>query len=578
MSKMYVNVIHRADRGPSMLEGLRFQQDEAHRFGIRATILMSYDGMCDSEMVEYVKSQRELGDEVGIHFHNFMCEEMRAYVESDESAIYLHTASSKRKIVDRIFETFKGHFGYLPTAVGGYILDTDILVYLKEKYPQVKTSITNCFEEGVKMFEGNNGSWYLFSDGGPWGAFYPSKFHYLAPGHNRETSIDLIALPHLNRDMVLALTSRDDYFASHPANVMRAKANDGPNSPYMRRFIDQWIKQKEYNGFSYYSLFVSTPWVVPGNIFVDDVNHSRALYTDSLNYLREKQALGEVDFVTMTEFAEWYAANIKPGTAEVNLWKDILCGTKRQTFWYVDSYFRVAIDLNIGGTICDLRPYVGEMRGDLGPDTELLWNGNYPYVIAREHRGHSGFKCLIQHGNHTASIEDRRAAGQVGQSTDGKPQLVVDPIRLTLGDLEVTIQSVFTFEGEGIVKIERSILELSDPAAELTLIEIFDGCYGTTVYPEDLRGVELQVELRKTKEVKSIPYRYLSTNVRVEDPAAVSAVIPQIGTKVSLISDNSTCTGSVKEGEIFKPYFKLGLEARVSKGDVNRIWLKIEKV
>ncbi|GGI46575.1 hypothetical protein GCM10008018_17780 [Paenibacillus marchantiophytorum] len=103
-----------------------------------------------------------------------------------------------------------------------------------------------------------------------------------------------------------ALTSRDDYFASHPANVMRAKANDGPNSPYMRRFIDQWIEQKNYNGFAYYSVFVSTLWVVPDNIFVDAVNHSRAMYIDSLQYLKEKRERGEVDFVTMSEFADVY--------------------------------------------------------------------------------------------------------------------------------------------------------------------------------------------------------------------------------------------------------------------------------
>jgi hypothetical protein len=579
MSKMYVNVIHRADRGAAMLEGIRFQQEEAHRAGITTTILMSYEGLCDPEMVAYVKTQLALGDEVGIHFHNMMCEEMLPYAESDDMALYLHTYSSKKKIVDRIFDVFQAHFGFIPTAIGGYIMDSETIQYIKEAYPQVKTSITNCFEEGVKMFEGNNGSWYLFSDGGPWGAFYPSKHHFLAPGRDAAQSIDLVALPHLNRDMVLALTSRDDYFSSHPANVMRAKANDGPNSPYMRRFVDQWIEQKNYNGFSYYNVFVSTPWVVPGNIFVDNVDHSRALYIDSLQYLKAKQEQGEVQFATMSEFADVYKAQAGAGVPEVNLWRDILCGTKRETFWYVDSYFRVAIDLNIGGVICDFRPYVGELSGDLGPETEILWNGNYPYVIAREHRGHSGHRLVVKYGNATASIENCRAKGRVEKSADGKHQLVVEPICIEVGGLEVTLGSVFTFTGEGRILVERRILELSDPTAEVSITEVFDGCYGTTVYPEDMRGIELGVSSASgaNEQTDTLPFTYRSKELRVDAPKSVTASIPQIRTQVSLQPATTADWGSVKEGVLFKPYFKLSLGKRTGQGGGMSTWLIVEK-
>ncbi|ACT01182.1 hypothetical protein [Paenibacillus sp. JDR-2] len=576
MSKMYVNVIHRADRGASMLEGIKFQQDEAHRAGIRTTILLSYEGLCDPDMVAYVKTQMALGDEIGIHFHNMMCEEMLPYAESDEQALYLHSYSSKKKIVDRIFEVFQAEFGFVPTAIGGYIMDTETTLYIKEKYPQVKTSITNCFEEGVKMFEGNNGSWYLFSDGGPWGAFYPSKYHYLAPGRDNESSIDLVALPHLNRDMVLALTSRDDYFSSHPANVMRAKANDGPNSPYMHRFVDQWIEQKNYNGFSYYNVFVSTPWVVPGNIFVDNFEHARALYIDSLQYLKTKAEQGEVEFVTMSEFADFYKTEIGAGVAEVNLWKDILAGTKRQTFWYADSYFRAAIDLNIGGVICDFRPYVGELSGDTGPDTDILWNGNYPYVIAREHRGHSGHRCVIKYGDASASIEGKRAKGRIERTPGGKHQLVVEPIRIQVGDLEVTLESAFTFTGDGRILIERRVLELSDPAAEITLTEVLDGCYGTTVYPEDMRGIELTASSEQ-QEKQTIPFTYRSKEARVAAPTEVKAAIPQIRTQLSLTPEGEADWGSVKEGVLFKPYYKLTLEKKVQLGGVLSSWLNVEK-
>ncbi|QJC51511.1 hypothetical protein HGI30_08085 [Paenibacillus albicereus] len=576
MNKMYVNVIHRADRGPAMREGLRFQQDAAHEAGIRTTILMSYEGLCDPEMVAYVKTQQQLGDEIGIHFHNFMCEEMRPFAESDDMALYLHSTASKKSIVDRIFQTFEEAFGFAPVSIGGYILDSETILYIKQKQPQVKAAITNCFEEGVKMFEGNNNSWYLFSDGGPWGAFYPSRHHHLAPARSAEEAIDIVSLPHLNRDMVLALTSRDDYFSSHPANVMRAKANDGPRSPYMRRFVDQWIQQKDYNGFSYYSVFVSTPWVMPGNIFVDDAEHAKALYVDSLQYLRQKADEGEAELATMSGFADAYRLLAGPDKPEVNLWKDILAGTKRQTFWYVDSAFRCAIDLNIGGTICDLRPYVGELSGDMGPDTEILWNGNHPYLIAKEHRGHSGHRCVVSIGGASASIENVRTGGRVGRSAEGKHQLIVDPIVLEVGGHEVTLESTFTFEGAGRIRIERRVAAVSDPDVEVGVAEVFDGCYGTTIYPEDMRGIGLHAE--GAAESASLAYAYRSGKAAVESPKRLSATVPKLRTRVSLVPEpGSADRGSVQEGVLFKPYYKLSSEKTLKQGGATATWLILEQ-
>ena len=74
---------------------------------------------------------------------------------------------------------------------------------VKEKYPSVKIAIISCFEEGIKMFAGCDYSWYLFSEGGPWSAYYPSKANSLCPAKNKDEAIDIIGVPHLNRDMLM---------------------------------------------------------------------------------------------------------------------------------------------------------------------------------------------------------------------------------------------------------------------------------------------------------------------------------------------------------------------------------------
>jgi hypothetical protein len=577
MNKMYLNVIHRADAGEERLEALQFQQEEAHKFGFKTTILMSYRGLLDKTLIEYVKQQKEnYGDEIGIHFHEMMCEDLAQYAESKESALYLHSQSSKASILTRIFDVFFNNFGFIPAAIGGYILDASLLRIIKEKYPQVETAITNCFEEGVKMFEGNNNNWHLFSDGGPWGPYYPSKANFLCPAADEEDAVGIVGLPHLNRDMVLALTSRDDYFASHPINVVRAKANVGGDSPYIRRFIDQWIEQAKYNGFSYYSLFVSSPWVAPGNAFVDSLEDARSLYTDSLRYLRKRTDEGLVEGLTIGEFGRWYKENVKIGQRDLNLWKDILCGSKRQTFWYVDPYMRAAFDMNSGGSICDLRPYAGKLERDLGPDTEVLWNGNYPFAIATEHRTGSFHSCKVSYNGKTAWIHERRTQCSIEQNEKGETVSKVEPVTLTLADIKVKIQSTFAFTGEGQIEIERKILEVSEPHAEVELEEFHKGCWGTTQYPEDMRNIVLSVASEKTE--KSLDYKYRTRIEELETATVASAAIPQLKVKLELVSRNGADRGGFEEGFLFNPYYTLFLRKKVSKGGSIKSCLKISRL
>lgn len=578
MSKMFVNVIHRADPGPVMLEALRFQQDEAHRSGIRTTILLQYPAFFDREMVEYIKEQKDrFGDEVGIHFHELMHEDLQGVAESREPALYLHSVKSKKAIILRMFEKFKEIFGFIPTAVADYILDTPSLKIIREHYPEVKVAITNCFEEGVKMFEGNNRGWYLFSDGGPWSAYYPAVENFLCPAYGKSDEVGIVGLPHLNRDMILAITSRDDYFASHPVNVVRAKANNGPDSPYIRRFIDKWIEQADYNGFSYYSLFVSCPWLTPGNMFVESWEDARALYTDSLRYLKKRIDDGKVEAMTMTGFADWYSINVGAGQPEVNLWDDLLCGTKRQMFWYVDAYFRSAIDLNLSGTICDFRPYTGRLEKNLGPDTVSLWNGNYPFLISSEHRSGSSHTCHLSCNGHSASIGDKRSKGRVEKTEAGKPRLVVEPITVRLGDITATLQSSFTFEGQGRILIERKLLEVSDSNAGIQLTEYHKGCWGTTMYPEDMRGIELSVA-RGSGEASKLSYEYRTRSISVPGSDSAHAAIPQIKTRVGLSAVEGAEAVRAEEGCLFNPFYVLAVEKRVAKGGSMKVCLTIEKL
>ncbi len=572
MGKMYVNIFHRLDGDGERFEVVKWQQELAHRCGIRTTLFMSYTSLKNPYMVEYAKTQALLGDEIGITFNDFQSSEMSELCGTKEEMIYLASHQAREIIIRTIFERFYKEFGFYPKSVASYLMDAPLIDAITKAYPTVTGCVNNCFEEGVNMFNGNNYCWNLFSDGGPWGAYYPSKNNALKPAADDEEALGVVALPHLNRDMILALTSRDDYFASHAPNVIRAKANAGNHSPYMLRFIDQWIVQAELNGYSYFNMFVSSPWLAANNEYVEVQSEAFDLYEESIEHLARRSEEGKVAFCTMSEFTEWYRGSVKVGTPEINLWNDILCGTKRQMLWYCDPYFRGTFDMNVGGELRDLRPYAGKVKRDIGPDGNALWNGSYPFLLSYEHRTWTFYTCFIHKNGERVSVSDRRTSCKVFKNEEGRYGAEIKSVKLTCGGHSITVASRLEFMGGGMIKVTRR-LEDAPEEEVFEFEEQIRGCWGSTEYPEDMRSIRLSCGGETHSE--SIPYEYKTRTVE-KNGHFVRAEIGELNTVFGLYSDEPLICG-FEEGSIANSYYTLWLKKELKKGEAIVSWLKIEK-
>ena len=291
MGKMHINILHRLDKDASAIdafEALKYQQDAAHNAGIKTTLLMGVESIDCDICVNYAKQQAEgFGDEIGLNLHDLTAKGLGKKFGIKDTMIYLMPFNKKTQLLKYVFEMFKDKFGYYPKSVTSYVLDARTLNWLHNNYPSVKTAITSCFEEGVKMFYGNQNQWYLFSDGGPWGAYFPSKANSLVGAKDEEDYCGIVGLPHLNRDMIMAITSRDDLFSSHPTNVVRAKAYDMENMkiPYMLRFVDKWVTQLQFNDYIYYNVYVNATWLTDNTMLDETGQFSKDLYTESMDYL-----------------------------------------------------------------------------------------------------------------------------------------------------------------------------------------------------------------------------------------------------------------------------------------------------
>ena len=301
-----------------------------------------------------------------------------------------------------------------------------------------------------------------------------------------------------------------------------------------------------------------------------------------MKYYGQLKKEGKLVDMTMSEFADYYREKKHYTEPECALWRDILYGSDKQVFWYTDPYMRACVNMDQGGAIVDLRPYAAKLKWEVGIGTKHVQDASYPFLIQEKYRAgyftHYAGEGTVRSAKLTHNGEEVdlclcRIKAHFSQEGDTRI-LTLDPVTIEFSDLTLKLQTKEYFEeGSGAIKIERIILEMSDPTAEVELNEYMVACYGTTEYPEDMTGITLKCE---GKDEQVISYEYKCREASLDGADAVSAVIPAIETKVSLTASEKA-EGYIREGYAFSPMFTLGYKKKVSDKEVFATWLKLEK-
>lgn len=554
---LFTNVVHRLDVSADARRALEFQWAEARRLGLPVTTLITYPALFNDDAMTMAEVCAGPRDELGLHLHEIKSPRTLERYGVREPVLWLWPQAERMDFIGEMVEAFTERFGRPPASLGGYIIDAWTLARIKEQHPAIRTAITSCFEEGVKMFYGNNRNWLLFSDGGPWNPYFPSKANALAPARDAEEAIDIVAVPHLNRDMIMALSSRDDWFASHPGNVFRARINDGAECPYLFRFLRAWEHQAALNGWSYLNVFVSSPWLLGSHWCVESEDDVRALYTSTLEHLKAREEAGANRNLTMDAFGEAFRERVRPGGATICHWRDELGQSKREVIWMANSHHRSAFDMARGGALVDFRPYDGRLNLDLGPESAKIWNGNAPFLVSAEHTGghwNTSQHGLICDGTRSAGLCDRRLRADIERVGQDGWIVRARPARYALGDKTAVIVSEWELSAGAAIIVRRSLLDYDGDPADLRLGEVFLGRVGTTEYPDDQRGTVLQVGR------ESLVVAYSGKALRVEGASRVGADIPLAGISLALSALTPADAGEVSDGTIFSPSFRLQLD------------------
>lgn len=608
MDKFILNVVHRPEMVPEYaqkvtghgkeedlgcenlltesLDIFKLQQEIAHKNNIKTTIQMTYSGLFNEEAVELAKNHHEIyGDEIALSLLGLPCEEFREKYKTKDFCIWMFSMEDKKNIVDDVFHKFYQMFGFYPQSTGSYYMDADLIQYIKTEYPSVKCAIATCWEEGPKAYHTCNNSWYTFFDGGPWNPWIPSKQNTHAPAANESEDSGIVAIPHLSRDLLACYDGNGSNFGTHPQNVLRGMIYKDGKYPYLFNLVDQYRHLAKFNnGYAYNMMFVGPGWMNKMGRWEAPYELLKQSYEDGMAYYGELKKKGELVDMTMCEFADFYRENKTYTEPECALWKDILYGSDKQLFWYSDPYMRACVNLDEGGAIVDLRPYVSKIEWPVGIGTKHIQDASYPFIIQEKYR--AGYFTHYA-GEGTIKSAKLRYKGEevdlclcrtkaVFSQEENVRILTLNPVEIEFDDLTVTIQTRLLFEeGSSSIKTERIILNMSKPEADIELDEYLVGCYGTTEYPEDMSHITLRCT--NFEETKEIEYAYRCREEELTQVSCVEAVIPDIVTKISITTDKKEVVGYIKEGYAFSPMFTLGYKTKIKEKEVFTSWLRLEK-
>jgi hypothetical protein len=608
MSDFFVTIIHRPEMVPEYIQKevehgkkedltrdnvlreslniFRTQQQVAHDNGLRTTIQMTYASLFNQEAVAIAREhQAKFGDEIGSTFLGLQCQEFRERFHSRELAIWLFSMEDKKRIVDEVLGKFHEVFGSYPTSTGSYYMDAELVNYVKEKYPMIKVAIATCWEEGPKAYWNANNSWYTIFDGSPWNPWIPSKSNIHCPASDEDDDIGIVAIPHLSRDLMAVFDGPGSYYGTHPQNILRGMVYENGEIPYFFNVVDQYRAMAKYNrGFSYNMMFVGPGWMSKNGRWEADYDFLLKSYQDGMAYYGQLKKEGKARDVTMSEFADLYRRDRPYTRPENTLWKDILYGSRRQQYWYADPWMRFCLDMNQGGAMIDLRPYVARLKRPCGVGTQHIQDASYPFLVQSLYRagyfthyaGEGAIKsCKFSYGGEEVDLCTCRTSAVHSEEGDTRI-LTLEPVEIEFDGFKIRVQSVFRMaEGTGEIEIVRRILDTTDPQAEITVDEYITACYGTTEYPEDLTGVTLTVKSPSTAE--TIQYAYQCREAQLANVTLAEAVVPQVDTRLSLRPAAPDATGYFREGFAFSPMYTLGIKKVLKgKGEL-RTWLKVEK-
>lgn len=307
------------------------------KYGFENTFLLQYDTMCSEKFVNLFLKEKDEHMELGVWI-----EMAKPLVESigvewkgrwewdwhvNPGFLMAYTKEQKEKLIDAIMEKFKSLFGYYPKSAGSWLLDSDSVLYMSEKYQVQAFGI--CREQW-----GTDG--YTLWGGYYNGPYYPSKNNILHPAQTKEMQISAPVIRILGPDPIYCYYEKfktkynkmeTDLYTLEPT------WSCGQDKEWVKWYFKNFTKQEDM-GFSYTQTGQENPFGWE--------NISKGLPMQ-MEYLARLVNEGEICVKKMCDtgkrFIEMYEQTPQSVYAALDDW----AGMDNQSVWYSCKNYRINV-------------------------------------------------------------------------------------------------------------------------------------------------------------------------------------------------------------------------------------------
>jgi len=365
-----VNPVRISNYTNNIEESIVTQYEVMKTYGLSGTWLLTDDVINSSGAFNALKKFSS-NQELGIFLEVTPSFSKRAGVNYNKSDSWFRAKSlllvgysqaERIKLIDTVFEDFKGKFGYYPTSVGAWWIDSHSLSYIKSKYNI--TANLGCSDQFITDGYGIWGQYWSLP-------FYPSKFHSAFPASDINNKLDIVTIQWAPRDPLNGYVKGSLYSSQDYLTL-------GLDDSYFGKLINLYMETK-YNSFGQITVGLE------GDLSPDIYKYKTG-FKSQMKIVMDTSRNEGVQVVTMKQFSDWYRKQFPGLTPTEVIETNDLLGTKTKVIWYQSPFYRIGITYNYDSNkteVFDFRTYPMNFQEPyfLSPDKELNLYIRTPSVI-----------------------------------------------------------------------------------------------------------------------------------------------------------------------------------------------------
>ncbi|MFZ5366020.1 MAG: hypothetical protein ACOZBZ_01885 [Patescibacteria group bacterium] len=325
------------------LTAVKIQSKIIKENGLVATWLLRYDALEDKELIDYLRTLKN--DELGLFL------EITPSLTQDSDVSYhqgelWHWANSiflsgyqtweREKMIETAFNHFKEIFGFYPSSVGAWHVDSHSVSFMKKKYGI--TAVLICADQFSTDDYQIWGGWWSTP-------YYPSRLNILAPAQSQKNKLDVLVFQWAARDPVNA------YGAGGYDSSFSVQANDylkhGLDTSYFEKLLKIYTISGP-NKFAQLTIGLENDY---------SLKEFGGEFEKQIKTLARRVNEQKLKVVLMKDFAFWYRKNFQISPPHLIETEDSLGSGKKAT-WLMTTQARLGFLTQNGKTILrDLRIY-----------------------------------------------------------------------------------------------------------------------------------------------------------------------------------------------------------------------------